>query len=80
MEMEPQDTVKRPQEELEANGASREHTTVANGEPSPKRLKLDGTPEASQDATQKAPRPRVKGVAPIKEEYDTAVHPLHRSC
>ncbi|KAL2134144.1 hypothetical protein VTI74DRAFT_906 [Chaetomium olivicolor] len=54
--MEPQDTVKRTQQE-------------ANGEPALKKVKLDGALPASGDAVQKAPRPRVKGVAPIKEEY-----------
>ncbi|KAK5663504.1 hypothetical protein OQA88_3934 [Cercophora sp. LCS_1] len=38
-------------------------------EPASKRVKLDVTSPTSQDIAQKPPRPRVKGLAMIKEEY-----------
>ncbi|AEO70257.1 d7da2ec3-a773-41b7-a0f2-3e2b8df0156f [Thermothielavioides terrestris] len=54
--MESRDTAKRSPEE--ANGGPSESLNASNGEPALKRIKLDNQP-----------RPRVKGVAPIKEEY-----------
>ncbi|KAK4154740.1 hypothetical protein C8A00DRAFT_14149 [Chaetomidium leptoderma] len=55
--MEPQDTVKRPQEE--ANCAPTENLNASSrDEPAAKKMKLETTS-----------RPRAKGVAPIKEEY-----------
>jgi hypothetical protein len=65
--MESQETVKQPQEE--GNGVSNKHQNDTNQEPALKRMKLDDT---SKDASQKTPRPRVKGIAPIKEECYTA--------
>lgn len=59
--MEAPETVKRLQDEI--NGAANEDQNNSNREPASKRVKLDHAP-------QKTPRPRVKGVAPIKEEYD----------
>ncbi|KAL2262160.1 hypothetical protein VTK26DRAFT_2271 [Humicola hyalothermophila] len=58
--MEPQETGKRPQEG--SNGAPNEPQNDTGGEPALKRVKLD-------DGLRGAPRPRVKGIAPIKEEY-----------
>lgn len=60
--MDSQETTKRPQEEalsdpIDPGGAS-------INEPAAKKMKID----ASEDATHDAPRPRVKGVAPIKAE------------
>ncbi|KAL2015702.1 hypothetical protein VTK56DRAFT_5003 [Thermocarpiscus australiensis] len=67
--MESLEPAKRPQEE--ANGGPMEDVNYTNGEPALKRMKMDEPSQvsASTDATQKPPRPRVKGVAPIKEEY-----------
>jgi tRNA-dihydrouridine synthase 3 len=64
--MEPQETVKRPQEE--AIDPPTETQNGSHSEPALKRMKLDGPPSASQDTAEAAPRPRVKGVAPIKAE------------
>ncbi|KAL2165294.1 hypothetical protein VTH06DRAFT_591 [Thermothelomyces fergusii] len=65
--MESQETAKRPQQE--ANGSA-DRQNIPNGdEPAPKKVKLDGPSSASDVPAQSAPRPRVKGVAPIKAEY-----------
>jgi hypothetical protein len=60
---------KRPQEE-ESNGTNN-HLNGPDGAdagPALKRVKLDDTLSAIPGAAETASRPRVKGVAPIKEE------------
>lgn len=59
--MDLQETAKRAQED--GNGVQIQDSN-ATGEPAVKKLKL--ADEASKETT--APRPRVKGVAPIKPE------------
>ncbi|KAK4129470.1 FMN-linked oxidoreductase [Parathielavia appendiculata] len=63
------ETVKRPQEE--ANAAAIANVNGTNGERALKRMRLEDSSSAAQDAaeTTATPRPRVKGVAPIKREY-----------
>ncbi|KAJ4297057.1 tRNA-dihydrouridine synthase 3 [Collariella sp. IMI 366227] len=67
--MEPHETVKRTQEE--ANGAPMDNHNGANGEPALKKVKVNEPSPASEDGAQNAPRPKAKGVAPIKQEYLT---------
>jgi tRNA-dihydrouridine synthase 3 len=64
--MDSQETVKRPQEEV--NRASNGNANGSNGEPAPKRMRLEDPSPASQNGVKATPRPRVKGVAPIKPE------------
>ncbi len=66
--MEPNEALKRPQEV--ANGASAENQSMSgsDAEPAMKRVKLDNALSATPGAAETASRPRVKGVAPIKEE------------
>lgn len=64
--MDTQEAVKRPQEE--ANGAAIDNVNGSNGEPAVKRVKLDDPSPAAGYATQTTSRPRLKGVAPIKQE------------
>ena len=64
--MEPQDTMKRPQEEV--TDAPSETQNGSHSEPAPKKMKFDGLSSASQDTFEAAPRHRAKGVAPIKAE------------
>ncbi|KAK1754997.1 hypothetical protein QBC47DRAFT_382415 [Echria macrotheca] len=56
-----------------ASPQPRERPTSPSGETgderASKRIKLDVSSPTSQDAAHKAPRPRVKGLATIKEEY-----------
>ncbi|KAK3310202.1 uncharacterized protein B0T15DRAFT_517728 [Chaetomium strumarium] len=60
-------SVKRLQE---ANGQPTETpNSPTNNEPASKRMKLEDPSPASADEVQTNRRPRVKGVAPIKEEY-----------
>jgi len=66
--MDSQETVKRPTEET--NGLSH-HENGPGDEPAPKRVKLDTALDAAQKLSRvatKQPRPRAKGVAPIKQE------------
>ncbi len=68
--MELHEALKRPQAE-EANGA----TAANNGngaEPAMKRVRLDDPSPAIRGAPEAVSRTRVKGVAPIKEEYGVA--------
>ncbi|GAB1310298.1 tRNA-dihydrouridine synthase 3 [Madurella fahalii] len=62
------EAAKRSVEEV-ANGAPVKHHHSSIDEPALKRARLDDTSRASQSAAPKTPRTRVKGVAPIKEEY-----------
>lgn len=67
--MEPQETAKRPQEEVDGTGS--ETANGSNGEPAAKKLKIDEPAPVLVDvvdAPQEAPKPRPKGVAPIKQE------------
>ncbi|KAL2139319.1 hypothetical protein VTI28DRAFT_5333 [Corynascus sepedonium] len=64
--MEPQEAAKRSQDE--ANG-SMEHENNSHGEPAPKKIRIDDRPSTPDDPAKATPRPRVKGVAPIKAEY-----------
>ncbi|KAH6634269.1 hypothetical protein B0J18DRAFT_360172 [Chaetomium sp. MPI-SDFR-AT-0129] len=61
--MDSQETTKRPQEEALSDSVGPGGASI--DEPVAKKIKID----ASEDATHAAPRPRVKGVAPIKAEY-----------
>jgi tRNA-dihydrouridine synthase 3 len=51
--------------------ASGDQGSSNGGEPASKRVKLANASQLSQDEPQNTPRPRVKGVAPIKEEFVT---------
>jgi hypothetical protein len=76
--MDPIEPTKRPADETASNDLPIEIPDSSTDEPASKRIRIDETSQASQSTTHKAPRPRIKGVAPIKEEcvVDNAL-PIH---
>ncbi|KAK4105743.1 FMN-linked oxidoreductase [Parathielavia hyrcaniae] len=65
-----EEAMKRPQEEADFASVD-ENVNGSNGEPALKRVRLEDPASAAQDVAEitATPRPRVKGIAPIKKEY-----------